>query len=128
MDGQVAWQVELVIKSGALDDFRALTGEMVETTCGEPRVLSYERFISADGTVVHVYERYVDSAAAVAHLRMFERQFGRRFVDLVDRTRFTVYGTPSYGGCSTVSARRTWPRLAVSLARYCPILAHCVVY
>ena len=95
MDGQVAWQVELVVKPGALDDFRALTGEMVEATWAEPRVLSYERFISVDGTVVHVYERYADSAAAVAHLHMFEQQFGRRFVGLVDRTRFTVYGTPS---------------------------------
>ena len=45
--------------------------------------------------VVHVYERYVDAAAAVAHLRMFQRQFGDRFVGLVDRTRFTVYGTLS---------------------------------
>jgi hypothetical protein len=31
----------------------------------------------------------------VEHLRAFEQQFGRRFVGLVDRMRFTVYGTPS---------------------------------
>jgi hypothetical protein len=43
--------------------------------------------------VVHVYERYVDSAAAVAHLRTFGRKFGGRFAGMVDRTRFTVYGT-----------------------------------
>jgi hypothetical protein len=45
--------------------------------------------------VVHVYERYVDAAAAVAHLRMFQKQFGGRFIGLVDRTRFTVYRTLS---------------------------------
>jgi hypothetical protein len=45
--------------------------------------------------VVRVCERYVDAAAAVAHLRTFERQFSDRFVGLVDRTRFTVYGPPS---------------------------------
>jgi len=95
MGEQVAWHVELAIKPGALDDFRTLTSEMVEATRGEPDVLSYERFISADGKVVHVYERYADSAAAVAHLRTFRRTFGDRFVALVDRTRFTVYGTPS---------------------------------
>ena len=95
MGEQVAWHVELAVKPGALEDFRALTGEMVEATRGEPGVLSYERFVSADGMVVHVYERYADSAAAVAHLRTFGRQFGDRFVGLVDRTRFTVYGTPS---------------------------------
>jgi len=95
MGEQVAWHVELAVKPGALNDFRTLTGEMVEATRGEPGVLSYERFISADGKVVHVYERYADSAAAVAHLRTFRRTFGDRFAALVDRTRFTVYGTPS---------------------------------
>src|SRR5262249_51763792 len=75
--------------------FRALTGEMVESTRGEPGVLSYERFVSADGQVVHIYERYVDSAAAVEHLCTFRRKFGRRVASMVDRTRFTVYVTPS---------------------------------
>jgi quinol monooxygenase YgiN len=95
MGDQVSWQVELAVKPGALDNFRALTAEMVESTRGEPGVLSYERFVSADGQVVHVYERYADSAAAVAHLRTFVRKFGGRFVGLVDRKRFTVYGNPS---------------------------------
>jgi len=95
MDEQVSWQVELAVKSGELDNFRVLTGEMVESTRGEPGVLSYERFVSADGRVVHVYERYVDSAAAVTHLRTFGRKFGRRFASMVERRRFTVYGLPS---------------------------------
>jgi quinol monooxygenase YgiN len=95
MGEQVSWQVELAVKPGELANFRALTAEMVESTRAEPGVLSYERFVSADGQVVHVYERYVDSAAAVAHLRTFGRKFGGRFVGMVDRKRFTVYGTPS---------------------------------
>jgi len=95
MSNQVSWQVELAVKPGELDNFRRLTEEMVKYTCGEPGVLSYERFVSDDGKVVHVYERYADSAAAVAHLRTFVRKFGGRFVGMVDRKRFTVYGTPS---------------------------------
>ena len=95
MGEQVSSQVELAVKPGALDNFRALTAEMVESTRGEPGVLNYERFVSADGQVVHVYERYADSAAAVAHLRTFGRKFGGRFVGMVARKRFTVYGTPS---------------------------------
>ena len=95
MGDHVSWQVELVVKPGELDNFRELTREMVESTRGEPGVLSYERFVSQDGRVVHVYERYADSAAAVAHLRTFGKKFGRRFVGIVDRTRFTVYRTPS---------------------------------
>ena len=95
MGNHVAWQVELAVRPGAFEHFRELTAEMVAATRGEPSVLSYERFVSADGSVVHVYERYADSAAAVAHLRTFGRMFSRRFVSMVDRTRFTVYGTPS---------------------------------
>jgi len=34
MDEQVAWHVELAVKPGALEAFRALTDEMVEATRG----------------------------------------------------------------------------------------------
>jgi quinol monooxygenase YgiN len=51
---QVSWQVELAVKPGELDNFRALTAEMMESSRAEPVVLSYERFVSADGQVVHV--------------------------------------------------------------------------
>ncbi len=51
MDEQVAWHVELAVKPGALEAFRALTDEMVEATRGEPGVLRYERFVSADSMV-----------------------------------------------------------------------------
>ncbi|MGE3536200.1 MAG: putative quinol monooxygenase [Candidatus Tectimicrobiota bacterium] len=95
MHKPIAWQVELAVRPGALDAFRALTVEMVAATRQEPGVLCYERFISPDGRLVHVYERYADSAAALAHLHAFARQFGTRFAALVERQRFTVYGTPS---------------------------------
>jgi quinol monooxygenase YgiN len=95
MDNHVAWQVELAVKPGKLEHFRELTAEMVAATRAEPGVLNYERFVSADGSAVHIHERYTDSAAAVAHLRMFGETFSGRFVGMVDRTRFTVYGTPS---------------------------------
>lgn len=95
MGEQVSWLVELAVKPGQLNNFRALTGEMVESTRGEPGVLSYERFVSDDGKVIHVYERYADSAAALAHLRTFSQKFAARFLSMVERTRFTVFGAPS---------------------------------
>ena len=95
MGDQVSWHVESAVRPGQLDSFRVLTSEMVESTRGEAGVLSYERFVSDDGKVVHVYERYIDSEAAVAHLLAFRKKFGERFEGLVDRKRFTVYGTPS---------------------------------
>jgi putative acetyltransferase len=95
MGDEVSWRVELAVKPGQLDNFRALTGEMVESALGEIGVLSYERFVSENGKVVHVHERYADSASALVHLRTFEKKFGGRFLSMVERTRFTVFGTPS---------------------------------
>jgi quinol monooxygenase YgiN len=95
MTDEVSWHVELAVKPGRLESFRALTGEMVEFTRRESGVLGYQRFVSDDGEFVHVYERYADSAAALAHLRGFATNFGDRFLVLVERRRFTVFGRPS---------------------------------
>jgi len=68
---------------------------MVESTRTEAGVLSYQRFVTEDGEAVHVYERYADSGAALAHLKTFGKLFGARFQSMVNRTRFTVFGMPS---------------------------------
>jgi quinol monooxygenase YgiN len=91
----IAWWVELEVEPGQLGRFEALTGEMVEATRREPGVLSYARFVTDDGKFVQVYERYADSAAAVAHLQRFAAEFGARFQGMVKRKRFTVAGIPS---------------------------------
>ena len=95
MSSQISWHVELQVKPGQLKALRALTAEMVESTKGEAGALIYERFISEDLEVVHVFERYVDSTAAVAHLVTFGKMYGERFSRMVDRRRFTVFGTPT---------------------------------
>jgi quinol monooxygenase YgiN len=95
MGDQISWHVKLAVKPGQIENFRALTSEMVECTRNEAGVLNYERFVSDDGKFVHVYERYADSAAAVAHLRQFGKDFSERFLAMVNRTQFTVFGTPS---------------------------------
>lgn len=95
MGGAVAWHVELTVKPGQLENFRALTVEMVEFTRREDGVLSYQRFIEAGSDVVHAYERYADSAAALAHLKNFAARFSARFGTMVERRRFTVFGDAS---------------------------------
>ena len=95
MDKEISWHVELRIKPGQLDSFRALTGEMVAVTRREAGVLSYQRFVSADGATLHICERYINSAAALGHLQAFARTFGGRFEQMVERKRFTVFGNPS---------------------------------
>ena len=110
----ISWHVELSLRQGALAEFLALSVEMVEATRSEAGVLIYERFISGDEHTVHVLERYVDSTAAVAHLRVFIDRFGARFSSLVARNRFEVFGEPSAelkvildGFGATYSARLT---------------------
>jgi quinol monooxygenase YgiN len=95
MNTQVSWLVELRIKTGQRENFLVLTRAMVEHARSEDGVLSYQRFISEDGQAIHVHERYVNSDAALAHLRAFARLFADQFASTVERTRFTVYGHPS---------------------------------
>ena len=95
MSDQVSWAVELALKPGQLENFRMLTGEMVESARREAGVLNYERFVREDGKLVHAYERYANPDAALAHLETFEKNFRRRFLGMVERGRFTVFGTPT---------------------------------
>jgi (4S)-4-hydroxy-5-phosphonooxypentane-2,3-dione isomerase len=83
------------VKPGQLGNFRTLTGEMVVVTRREPGVLSYQRFISEVGAIIHLYERSADSAAALAHLEVFAKRFANRFSAMVERNAFTVFGYPS---------------------------------
>jgi quinol monooxygenase YgiN len=91
----VSWWVELAVRPGCLDEFEALTGEMVASTRAEGGVLAYQRFISDDRQTVHVHERYATSDAAIAHLVKFAAAFGDRYARLVERKRFVVFGEPS---------------------------------
>ncbi len=95
MVGEIAWRVELRVKTGQLGNFQALTAEMVEATRRERGVLRYQRFVSEDGANIHVYERYADLAAALAHLSAFTECFADRFCTMVERQAFTVFGNPS---------------------------------
>jgi quinol monooxygenase YgiN len=95
MGGEISWHIELKVKPGQLGNFRILTGEMMAMARREPGALSYQRFVSEDGTIIHVYERYADFAAGVAHLEAFAKRFSNRFSAMVEREAFTVFGYPS---------------------------------
>ncbi len=96
MSEAVSWVLELAVKDGQLDTFKALAQEMSEATqADEPGASHYEWFISEDGKVIHIYERYVDSAVTMIHLQTFGEKFAERFLACVDPTRLMVYGDPS---------------------------------
>jgi len=82
------------VQDGRLDDARALMAEMVESTRGESGAETYEWFLSGDGTVCHICERYEDSDAVVAHLQTFGSTFAERFLDCFAPTALYVYGEP----------------------------------
>lgn len=94
--GWCAWMLEMRVRDGREDDVRALMKEMVDATqANEPGTLNYEWSFSADGRVCHLYERYADSDAAMVHCRTFGERFATRFLDVLEPTRFTFYGSPS---------------------------------
>jgi len=92
MSDVVSWDLRLSVKEGELESFRTLMGEMVESTKEESGTLAYEWFVSDDGGSVHIYERYADSDAVMAHLGNFGEKFADRFFAAIDPTGFDVYG------------------------------------
>ncbi len=96
MSETVHWVLEVAIKQGELDNFKAVMNDMVEATqANEPNTTNYEWFISDDGRTCHMYERYADSAATMTHLAAFGENFADRFLAAAAPTRFVVYGNPS---------------------------------
>jgi quinol monooxygenase YgiN len=89
-----SWVFEAAIKPDGLDDYRALAREIVaDNAANEPGQTFLEWFI--DDHDVHIYERYVDSAAALTHVQRFVANFVERFLALCTPTRMSVYGEPS---------------------------------
>lgn len=92
---EVSWSVELALASRQLDAFRELTMNMAQAARNEPGTLLFERFVSEDHSTIHLYERYVDSEAAILHLLGFRNRFACRFAKLVERRTFSLYGDAS---------------------------------
>ncbi len=70
MSDVVSWLAEVSIKSGQLDNFKALVEELVQWSQEDPKTLAYEWFLSEDNGSCHIYER---SPSCHAHeLRHFE--------------------------------------------------------
>jgi quinol monooxygenase YgiN len=95
MSDTVSWNLQLNVRDGQLEALRALMVEMVASTKKEPGTIGYEWFLSADETTCHLYERYADSAGALAHIGTFGSTFAERFLGCLEPTALWVYGNPS---------------------------------
>jgi len=94
MSNAVSWNLQLTVRPGRLDDLKTLMREMVASTEAEPGTLAYEWFLGEDGTVCHLYERYADTDAAMAHIGTFGTKFVDRFMACVEQTALHLYGDP----------------------------------
>jgi len=94
MSEQIYWVLEVAILPGQLDHFRAVARDLISKTESEPGTLGYEWNLNDDKTVCHIYERYKNSDALVAHVQSFGA-FAERFLQACRPTRFHVYGTPN---------------------------------
>jgi len=96
MNDAIAWRLDLKVRQGQAETFRALMAEMVAATkANEPGTVAYEWNLSPDGNVCHLYERYTDSAAAMIHIGTFGAKYAERFMAVLEPTGFTVYGSPN---------------------------------
>ncbi len=96
MSDNISWVLELLVKSGEMDNVKILMDEMVQATkANEPNTLNYEWFLNEAESSIHLYERYADSAAALVHLENFGKNFGARFIASMEPTRLSVYGNPT---------------------------------
>lgn len=80
MGDHVSWVLEVAVKPGQLDEFKALLAEMVESREAESGAMIYEWSIGDDDRTVHAYERYADSEAVLTHLTGFGEKFAQRLL------------------------------------------------
>jgi quinol monooxygenase YgiN len=91
---EISWVFEAAVKADAVNEYGVLAREIsADNRAAEPGQQIFEWFI--DGQDVHIYERYQDSAAALAHVQRFVANFASRFLSLCTPTRMSVYGDPS---------------------------------
>ncbi len=95
MSNYIRTDVEISIKEGMLDDFKALINKMIQNTdAKEPNALVYEWYISEDGRECHLLETFQDSDAFIVHLKNVSDFLGPLW-DLSTLTGFKTFGNPS---------------------------------
>jgi quinol monooxygenase YgiN len=86
--------LEVSILPGQSENFRAVAKDLIASTQLEPGALNYEWNLNYDENSCHIYERYRDSAAFMAHVQTFGK-FAERFLQACRPVRVDVYGSPN---------------------------------
>ena len=92
----VSWIIEASVKPENLDSISSLMNEMSHDFMeNERQALNFEWSIDSTQTLLHLHERYEDSATALGHVKRFRSKYGDRFISLISPLRVVVYGHPS---------------------------------
>ena len=92
----VSWIIEASVKTENLDPISSLMNEMSHYFMeNEHQTLNFEWSIDSTQTLLHLHERYQDSASALGHVKSFRSKYGDRFMSLISPLRVVVYGHPS---------------------------------
>ena len=94
MTDNIYWILKAEIKNGNLDELKRLAEECCEITKTEPGVMVYEWSIAEGLEILHIYERYLDSDAAMAHMANLSEKLPK-LMDLVNVTEIECYGKAS---------------------------------
>jgi quinol monooxygenase YgiN len=95
MADDLYWVFTLNVKPGKFAEFRSLVADIVADSHEEPGTLAYQYSVSADENTVHIFERYRDSEAFVAHVEQTFGRYAERFLQLVTIASLIVYGNPN---------------------------------
>jgi len=92
----VAWIIEASVKPENLDSISSLMNEMsLDFMENERQTQNFEWSVDSTQTLLHLHERYEDSATALGHVKSFRSKYGERFKSLISPFRVVVYGHPS---------------------------------
>lgn len=94
MDKELFWVFTLELKPGQLNAFKTMVSEIVPLARQEPGTLAYQWSLNHDQSIAHIYERYSDSDAFVAHVEQTFGAFAERFMSMVNVLSLVVYGEP----------------------------------
>jgi len=94
MSQPIRWVLVVEVLPAQLINFKNVVSDLVASTEKEPETLGYEFYMSENDTVCHIYERFANSAAIMAHGATFTKH-AERFLAACKPIRFEVYGNPS---------------------------------
>ena len=90
---QVYWVFTVTVDQ--MDKFRSLIPKLVAATAKEPGALQFEFNVGNDQKTVDIFERYMDSKAALFHQTESFMPSSKEFFAVAKLTRWVIYGTPS---------------------------------